>query len=220
MFIRALDNNRADTLCNVFSEAVAEFGIPLRLRTDMGMENCKIAGFMQRERGIGSMITGNSVHNQRIERMWRDVYDGVLAFYAELFSFLEDKGKLDIMNPLHIYALHYVYMPKINKKLQTWSAAWNTHRQRTVGTSPVKLWTAGMVNNPVQKPDNLENDSEDSNTDTVSDITRPVFGRSEVQISDYCQQILAKECPNDWTSSNYGIDVYTRAVSILEENNI
>ena len=43
----------------------------------MGMENTKVAQYMlEKQRvGRGSHITGKSVHNTRIERFWRDLYD-------------------------------------------------------------------------------------------------------------------------------------------------
>ena len=44
------------------------------------------------------MITGASMHNQKIERLWRDVFDGVIGFYYELFSFMKENGILDLFN--------------------------------------------------------------------------------------------------------------------------
>lgn len=48
-------------------EGVAEYGIPIRTRSDKGGENVEIARFMIEARGAGrgSHICGRSVHNQR-----------------------------------------------------------------------------------------------------------------------------------------------------------
>lgn len=64
------------------------------------------------------MITGKSTHNQRIERLWRDVYEGVLGFYYDLFYFMEDNQILDPLSDVHLAALHFIYLPKINEKLK------------------------------------------------------------------------------------------------------
>ena len=51
-----------------------------RVRIDVGTENFGIANFqlVVREPNLGSVLVGFSVHNQPIERIWRDVRESVL----------------------------------------------------------------------------------------------------------------------------------------------
>ena len=61
------------------------------------------------------MITGSSVHNQRVERLWRDMHKSVTILYYRLFYFMEHNLLLNPLNELHLWALHYVFLPRINK---------------------------------------------------------------------------------------------------------
>lgn len=74
VYLKASNNNRASTVYACFNNAVIECGWPSRVRSDRGGENVDVARAMLRFRGTGrhSHITGSSVHNQRIERLWRD----------------------------------------------------------------------------------------------------------------------------------------------------
>ena len=56
-----------------FQKGVDEFGLPQHVRSDKGMENVDVCTYMLQIRGPGSFITGKSVHNERIERLWRDM---------------------------------------------------------------------------------------------------------------------------------------------------
>ena len=96
----------------------------------------------------GSHITGRSVHNQRIKRMWRDLFSGYTQLYYCLFYFMEDCGLLDSSNETHIAALHYVYKPRIYTSLGLFK---NGHNKGPISTeqnlSPEQLWIDGMLRN-------------------------------------------------------------------------
>ena len=59
--MRASNNNRADTVLNLFLDAVNTFGLPSQVRGDHDTENLDVAGHMEDVNGIGSYIWGRSV---------------------------------------------------------------------------------------------------------------------------------------------------------------
>ena len=100
-----------------FRQAVDTYGIPSRVRSDLGVENVDIARFMITTRGTGrgSIITGSSTHNQRIERLWRDVKRVVVRQFQNLFHYMEDVGVMDPLEDNDLFALHYVFIPRIKR---------------------------------------------------------------------------------------------------------
>ena len=150
IYAHCCNNNKADTVLEQFVGGVNSYGLPSRVRSDYGMENFKVAEFMLEQRGCerGSIITGSSVHNCRVERAHRDIYSGVLCFFARTFTHLEDNGLLDPLNEMHLFALHYTFIPRINKCLQEFKRQWENHPLSTEGNrSPLQLYTAGMLEN-------------------------------------------------------------------------
>ena len=92
------------------------------------------------------VITGSSVHNQRIERLWRDTYRCVLSLFYQLFYYLEDDDKLDPVSDVDLYCLHRVYVSKINLALCFFAEGWNSHAMTTEHSmTPAQMFTAGTL---------------------------------------------------------------------------
>lgn len=129
-FLSFNTNNRAETVFQLFTKVSMEYqyGIPSRVQSDRGGENISKC-FMVSYRGPGrrSHIAGSSVHNQRIESLWRDVYRCVFCTFHEVFYFLEAQGVLDPNNEYNLFVLPCVFLPVINHLLQAYARAWNRH---------------------------------------------------------------------------------------------
>ena len=97
-YLKVATNNKAKTVLNAYKAAVQEFGLPSRCRMDRGVENVDIVRYMEEKRGQnrGSAIQGTSTHNQRIERLWVDVFKDVSNVFHRLFTTMEQQQILDI----------------------------------------------------------------------------------------------------------------------------
>ncbi|KAK7889111.1 hypothetical protein WMY93_024671 [Mugilogobius chulae] len=159
MCLQAAANNRASTAFTAFKQATEQFGIPSRVRGDHGVENVDIARFMFTVRGTdrGSFISGKSVHNQRIERLWRDVRMGVTAHYYVTLHDLETDNLLDVSSTEDLFAVHQTFLPQLNADLQAFVQGWNNHPLRTEGNrTPEQMWTLGLMLHPSNQPENLQ----------------------------------------------------------------
>lgn len=159
-YLKCSTNNTALTVLKYFVQATCLYGLPSRVRSDRGGENTLVALLMNLLQGQGHArhITGQSVHNQRIERLWRDVFQQVVHYFYMLFYSFEDEQILNPEDNIHKMALQIVYKPEIQKRLDLFRCAWNNHRIRTANNrTPTQIWMEGMLANSEQESTALNN---------------------------------------------------------------
>lgn len=154
VFLKASDNNQAATVRQLFVDATKDYGVPSRIRCDRGGENLGVVSVMEEANGPGrgSAIQGTSCHNQRIERLWLEVLKDVVESYKALFMAMEANaedggyGTLDPSDPTHIWALHYVFLPRLNKSLREFQCQKNKQKLSTErNQTPHQLFFQGML---------------------------------------------------------------------------
>lgn len=91
------------------------------------------------------VITGSSVHNERVERLWRDVNRCVSSTFSKTMRDLERNGLLDPLNETDMYCLHHIFLPRINKCAAEFQETWNNHALSSEGNmTPYQLYFEGL----------------------------------------------------------------------------
>ncbi|CDQ61609.1 unnamed protein product [Oncorhynchus mykiss] len=141
-------NNKAAPTFGYFMEGVGRNGWLSRVRADQGVENVDIARCsLSEEQAMEiSFIAGKSVHNQRVECLWRDVWSAVTCRYYNLLHSLEEEGYLDLSNSIHLFCVGYVFLPRLWEDLQHFTKSWNNHPLSTeANLTSHQLWHIGML---------------------------------------------------------------------------
>jgi hypothetical protein len=143
------------------------------LRTDRGGENVAIADYMIMERGLNrnTVICGPSTHNQRIERLWRDVTKEVLDYYRILFTYIEEILQVNVSDDSIIFIFQYLFLSALNSDLLKFQSSWNNHPLRTEHnrTPHQLLYDNAEVADVVVNPDEYGVDLSDDEYDSEGD---------------------------------------------------
>lgn len=221
-YMQCSNNNRADTVMESFLKATQEFGIPSRIRSDLGGENVRIWDFMEEVRGSnrGSYITGSSVHNTRIERLWRDVYEEVSGTYVSIFNELENQRILDPLDDIDLFCLHHIFLPRINASLHSFQLAWNNHPLSTENSrSPIQIYMHDSIGsslfNSLDSIDSLNTQQVTSYMATDEEINIVHVPEIPSPLSRSAMGYLSTMIDPLQNSTNHGMDLYVSCINIV-----
>ena len=227
MFLYCSTNNLAATVLKLFEHSILDHDNlwPSRIRVDFGVENVQICDAMvaNRGEGRGSFIAGPSTRNQRIERLWRDVFRCVCQFFYYHFYAMEQTGLLDLDNPIHMFVLHIVFITRINTALLEFKNMFNSHRLSTERNwTPNQIWINGMLdpNNPLGKNEveNIEADEffgEDPNGPINTGDNNVVVTPENLPDGELLTSYVHQRIDVNRVSMKGGIDVYSDVLSLV-----
>ena len=204
------------------------------MRADNGGENVAVGDYMVwfRAENRGSFLTGPSVRNTRIERLWRDVVESVVTIFTSLFMFMESHRILDPGNEIDMYALHYVFLPRVQRLLDRFVQRFNMHSVSTEhNRTPRQLWASGCLRNfhspnagirDVFDPDippNLDTYGDDPEAPLPgpdSDEGGVLLPAVILDLSSEIQTSLEENFNAMHDDNNYGINIYLQVREFLQ----
>ena len=210
VYLRCSTNNTAPTVLASFADAVSKYGIPNQVRSDQGGENVDVWRYMLEQTNSDSaVVVGASTHNQRIERLWRDVHRCVSSVYGDLFRIMEDDEKLNCLNEVDLFCLHTVFLPRINDHLDSFVECLNNHALSTSNNlTPNQLFIQGALRQnmipvfPTSTP--ITNSLQLPSSNNAVSVPRSTFTPCDHLLRELDQRDMLQE------SDDFGYRIYRR----------
>ena len=224
VYMKCANNNCATTVEDAFLDGVSEYGMPAHVGSDHGGENVEVWRYMLSAYNDPScVLTGRSTHNERIERLWRDVSRCVSSDFKDTFNALEAEGVLDPINEVDIFCLHFVFLPRLNKSLADFQGSWNCHPLSTEGNmSPLQLFVEGLGSSECEGPSPQSNPhsgpnatSEEITTDGVESVQVP--SNKFVPCSQLFNQLQSSVDPMSHCS-DFGKGFYYQSLQLVGQH--
>lgn len=162
---------------------------------------------------------------QSITRELKDYGQNSIELFVDtnIFNFMEEQGILDSLNGLHLFCLHYVYLPRIQQAVTEFTNRWNNHGLSTQGgQTALQLWHSGVINsigiqlviNDIAHMDTRYDINEQEpfpGVQTNNDVTIPAINMT---INETTMNIIRQVNPVE-NDGNYGIDVFSSLLHIF-----
>ena len=154
------------------------------------------------------------------------MHRSVTTLYYRLFYFLEIQSLLDPLNEVHLFALSYIYLPRVNRALNVFTEGWNHHGIRTAHNhSPYQLFVSGMLqlhssgNTALDFFSTVDNNYGIDLSDglSLSEENSVIVPQSQLIIPDTILQNLKDQIDPLAYSDNYGIELYEQTITFIEQ---
>ena len=139
---------------------------------------------------------------------------------------MERQSLLDHESEVHLYALQYVFIPRINNALTLFTDQWNNHPIRTANNySPLQLWTRSFYEMVscggsradllLEEPYNVGIDDEGPVPD-IQTSNNVVVPRSAIHLND--EELTCLRIQYDWKADDgeFGLQLYSQVVDYIK----
>ena len=129
-------NKNPEVVAKYYLDSIRQVGgIPRKIRSDDGTENCVIEAihtFLRssdndEHAGLASFLIGSSTSNQRIEAYWSHLVKEGPGWWQNFFKDLRDLGLFNDTDPVQVDCIRFCFMSVLREELNQVAQSWNQH---------------------------------------------------------------------------------------------